>query len=286
MSSEWTLFSGMALMLVLGLRHGLDADHIACIDGLTWQALGRESQRHQAVWIGTLFALGHGLLVTLIAAGVSLLSHAVTVPKSVGLVFDWIPTTLLVLVGTMNLRLLMRRDGSFTPIGWKLGLIPARVRLHGSPWSVVLIGVLFATVFDTASQALAWGFVASHRGGGLPVAIGAGLVFTVGMVVTDSLDGRIICSIDRRADGQAIALRYRRVLGWLIVCISYLVAGYNVGTALMPSIELSGTEFSSIGFALMLTMAMVWAWSGRRSERHPQRQPPAIGSAGGDGGNR
>lgn len=264
MSTEWISFSGLSLMLVLGLRHGLDADHIACIDGLTWQALGRESQRHQAVWIGTLFALGHGLLVTLIAGGVSLLAHEVTVPGPVVLVFDWIPTTLLVLVGTMNLRLLLRRNGAFTPTGWKLGLIPARLRRHGGPWSVVLIGVLFATVFDTASQALAWGFVASHRGGGLLAAIGAGVVFTVGMVITDSLDGRIVCSIDQRADGQVTALRYRRAIGWLIVCISYFVAAYNVGTALMPSIELGNNAFSAIGLALMLAMAMTWGWSGRR----------------------
>lgn len=264
MTAEWLSVSGLVLMFVLGLRHGLDPDHIACIDGLTWQALGRESHRHHAVWIGTLFALGHGLLVTSIAAGVSLLSHKVEVPEWVAQVFDWIPTLLLFLVGTMNLRLLMRREGSFTPTGWKLRLIPARLRSHGSPWSVVLIGVLFAAVFDTATQASAWGYVASNRGGGLVAAIAAGVVFTLGMVITDTLDGRIICSIDRRADGQAVARRYRRVLGWLIVAISYAVAGYNVAKALLPSVELSDTAFSISGFALVMMMVLVWAWSGRR----------------------
>mgnify|MGYP000849587425 CR=1 FL=1 len=247
MNSEWLSVSGLVLMFVLGLRHGLDPDHIACIDGLTWQALGRTSHRHHAAWIGTLFALGHGLLVTAIAAGVSLVSHKVSVPDWVAQVFDCIPTLLLVLVGTMNLRLLLRGKGSFTPTGWKLKLIPAGLRRHGSPWSVVLIGVLFAAVFDTATQASAWGYVASNRGGGLAAAIAAGVVFTLGMVITDTLDGRIICSIDRRADGQTVARRYRSVLGWLIVAISYAVAAYNVATALMPSIELSDTAFSISG---------------------------------------
>jgi hypothetical protein len=32
--------AGLALMRVLGLGHGLDPDHIACIDGLTWRAPG------------------------------------------------------------------------------------------------------------------------------------------------------------------------------------------------------------------------------------------------------
>lgn len=264
MSAEWLSISGLVLMFVLGLRHGLDPDHIACIDGLTWQALGRAGHRSHAPWIGTLFALGHGLLVTLIAAGVSLLSHQVSFPEALVQVFDWVPTALLVLVGTMNLRLLLRRDAAFQPTGWKLKLIPHRLRHHGSPWAVVLIGVLFATVFDTATQASAWGYVASHRGGGLPAALAAGAVFTLGMVITDTLDGRLVCAIDRRADGQAVARRYRRVLGWLIVFISYGVAAYNIGKALVPALEMGDATFSLTGAALVMMMGMVWLWSGRR----------------------
>ncbi|CAN7704052.1 nickel transporter [Variovorax paradoxus] len=261
MSAEWLSFSGLVLMFALGLRHGLDPDHIACIDGLTWRALDRSDRHGHAPWIGTLFALGHGLLVTAIAAGVSQLPHDVHVPETLVAVFDWIPTALLVLVGTMNLRLLRRRDAAFAPAGWKLKLVPQRLRLHASPWAVVLTGVLFATVFDTATQAAAWGYVASHRGGGLSAALAAGLVFTAGMMITDTLDGRLICSIDRRTDGRAAARRYRRVLGWLIVCISYAVAAYNVGKALLPAIELGENAFSLSGLSLVLVMLVVWAWS-------------------------
>ena len=35
MQAELISYSGLVLMFVLGLRHGLDPDHIACIDGLT-----------------------------------------------------------------------------------------------------------------------------------------------------------------------------------------------------------------------------------------------------------
>jgi high-affinity nickel-transport protein len=264
MGLEWLSVSGLVLMFVLGLRHGLDPDHIACIDGLTWQVLASEAHRGRARWVGTLFALGHGLLVTSIAAGVSLLSHEMAMPEALARVCDWVPTALLLLVGTMNLRLLRRPDAAFEPTGWKTKLIPRRLRHHTSPWAVVVIGVLFATVFDTATQASAWGYVASHRGGGLPAALAAGLAFTAGMVITDTLDGRLICCIDRRADGQAAARRYRRVLGWLIVCISYAVAAYNIGKALVPAIELGEVAFSLSGFALVLMMLMVWAWPGRR----------------------
>src|SRR5688572_22360009 len=103
MSTEWLSVSGLVLMFVLGLRHGLDPDHIACIDGLTWRALDQDPHRSgHARWIGTLFAIGHGLLVTSISVGVSQLSHAVAVPDTVVQVLDWVPTALLLLVGTMN----------------------------------------------------------------------------------------------------------------------------------------------------------------------------------------
>jgi high-affinity nickel-transport protein len=258
MDAELLSFSGLVLMFVLGLRHGLDPDHIACIDGLTWRALNHE-HRH-APWIGTLFAIGHGLLVTAIAVGVSQLTQTLRVPDGVVLVFQWIPTALLLLVGTLNLKLLLRAAQNFQPTGWKLRLIPARLRNHGSPWAVVAIGVLFATVFDTATQASAWGYVASNKAGGLMAALAAGLVFTVGMVITDTLDGRLICHVNRSSQAASAGSRYRRTLGWLIVAISYGVAAYNIGKALLPAIELDDLAFTLAGAALIGLMAAIWLW--------------------------
>jgi len=268
MNAELMSFTGLMLMFVLGLRHGLDPDHIACIDGLTWRALSHDHGHGYAPWIGTLFAIGHGLLVTSIAVGVSKLTHTVSVPDAVVQVFGWIPTALLLVVGTMNLRLLGRRDVAFAPTGWKLKLIPQRLRDHSSPWAVVLIGVLFATVFDTATQASAWGYVASNKGGGMLAALGAGLVFTTGMIITDTLDGRLICRISRSTDGPAAGRRYRRTLGWLIVGISYGVAAYNIGKALVPAIELDELAFSLTGFSLVLVMLAIWAWTVKTRRRH------------------
>jgi high-affinity nickel-transport protein len=264
MNTELLSTSGLVLMFVLGLRHGLDPDHIACIDGLTWRALSHEHHHGHAPWIGTLFALGHGLLVTSIAVGVSQLAHAVPVSDQVVQVFGWIPTALLLVVGTLNLRLLRRAGEPYAPTGWKLKLIPMRLRQHSSPWAVVVIGILFATVFDTATQASAWGYVASNKGGGMLAALAAGLVFTAGMIITDSLDGRLICRVSRSTSGPAAGRTYRRVLGWLIVGISYAVAAYNIGKALVPSIELDEIAFSLTGLALIALMVVVWGLSSRR----------------------
>lgn len=261
MSVEVLPSSGLLIMFLLGLRHGLDPDHIACIDGLTWRALSEPGDHRHAPWIGTLFAVGHGLLVTSIAACVSRIAHAVSVPDNLVQVLEWMPTVLLLIVGTMNLRLLHRSDRTFVPQGWKMPLVRRVLHHHSSPWAVLLVGVLFAAVFDTATQAAAWGYVASSHGGGVLAALAAGLTFTAGMAITDTLDGRLICRLSRSAAGTQA---YRRVIGWLVVLISYSVAAYNIGKALVPAIELDEVAFSVSGFALIAGMAVLWALAGQR----------------------
>jgi high-affinity nickel-transport protein len=64
--SDW--FALLALALVLGLKHGLDADHLAAIDGLARYQLSLPCRRASvARWSGLLFSLGHGLVVMLVA---------------------------------------------------------------------------------------------------------------------------------------------------------------------------------------------------------------------------
>lgn len=253
MQAELFSVSGLALMFVLGLRHGVDPDHIACIDGLTWRALEHNSQH--ARWIGTLFALGHGLLITVIAAVVSQLTHGVEISPLLATVFGWVPTALLILIGSLNLCTLLRSNTDFAPLGWKSRLIPKRWQQRTSPWTVIVIGVLFATVFDTATQASAWAYVASSNGG-LVAALLAGLAFTVGMVIIDTLDGRLVCRIGDHDQGHALGLRYRRTLGWMIVCMSYGVAAYNLALVWIPQIELGDSALLCTGLALILVIAL------------------------------
>jgi len=252
-----TSTTGLLLMFVLGLRHGLDPDHIACIDGLTWRALHRH--QHNAAWVGTLFAVGHGLLVTAMAAGVSVMTREMSVPPSVVTIFNWVPTALLLLVGFLNLRLLLAGESAYQPTGWKLRLIPAWIRNHNSPWAIVATGVLFATVFDTATQASAWGYVASNNGG-IATAVMAGLTFTLGMIITDTIDGRLICHVNRSSNAATVGPKYRRMLGWLIVSISFGVAAYNILKALLPQVELDDAAFSVTGALLIAVMALLWGW--------------------------
>ena len=51
-----------ALVFVLGLKHGLDPDHLVAIDGFTRSSNRAEMRR----WCGLFFSLGHGAVVTLV----------------------------------------------------------------------------------------------------------------------------------------------------------------------------------------------------------------------------
>lgn len=54
----------VALVFLLGVRHGFDPDHLVAIDGMTRSTSSR--------WCGPFFSLGHGLAVTLIGVAVAL----------------------------------------------------------------------------------------------------------------------------------------------------------------------------------------------------------------------
>ena len=117
----------LALVFILGAKHGLDADHLATIDGLTRYNLRFAPAR--ARWCGSLFSLGHGAIVMLIALGVGLVSTKWHVPVWMEDLGTWISIGFLTLLGILNLRaVLMAPAGDMVaPIGVKAGLLR---RLH------------------------------------------------------------------------------------------------------------------------------------------------------------
>jgi high-affinity nickel-transport protein len=255
MSVSLITLPGIALMLALGLRHGLDPDHVATVDGLTYRALGHRPER--ARWIGTLFATGHGAIVTAIAVAVGLLGHHFEPPATLAGLIEWTPVALLLGVGTANLRALQRAE-DYRPQGWKSGLLPKRLAQSDHPLAVVLIGILFGLVFDTATQAAAWGYAATASGG----AVGAllvGVIFTVGMIATDTLDGRLMCHFLRLSGDDRAARGYRRGVGYFTVLIAYGVGSYAITSHFYPALEISDATFSLVGASLVALVAAACA---------------------------
>ncbi|WP_052134913.1 HoxN/HupN/NixA family nickel/cobalt transporter [Sphingomonas sp. 37zxx] len=263
------------LMFVLGLRHGLDPDHVAVIDNIVFRTVDRRPQL--ALWTGTLFALGHSFSVASVAVGVSLAAGAFSMPGWVAGLVDGAVVALLLVVGTLNLRALLRQ-GDYTPVGWRTHLIPQRLRNSTHPAAVIAIGVIFGLVFDTATQAAAWGAAATAKGG-TTAALAIALSFAAGMLLADTLDSQIVGRLLRKAGRSTAAIRrYRRGVGWLVVWLSYGMAGYAILGALGTEIALSDAAFSLLGLgaaaSVMVFLAM-GRWLARRAAKPlPVRQSP------------
>jgi high-affinity nickel-transport protein len=123
----------------------------------------------------------------------------------------------------------------------------------------VLIGILFAMVFDTNTQAAAWAYTATSK---LTTwnALLLGLAFSCGMITTDTLDSRILFSLMKRSTTNNAVLSYRRKLGWIIAVISLLVGTYKLITHINPLAEISENVLTLIGILFFTLMAVFYSY--------------------------
>lgn len=252
----------LGLVLLLGLRHGLDPDHVAVIDNLTFRAA--DERPRLAPWIGTLFAIGHSLSVAAVALGVALFLPKFVWPSWVSDAVDIAVIALLILVGSLNLAAL-RQPGSYRPVGWRQGFVPKALRESSNPLAIVVVGAVFGLVFDTATQAAAWGLAASSAAGLGGAAVVAG-VFGAGMIATDTIDSRIVAALLRSGDDAARVRIYRRGVGWLIVALSYGMAAYALaGRITTAEAALSDDLFTALGAGAALSVIAMLLWGRRRA---------------------
>jgi len=254
---DQTLVSGTALGLVflLGLRHGLDPDHIAVIDNLTMQAI--DERPDTARWTGTFFAIGHSVSVALVALGVAWLSGRVGWPSWIGIAVDLMVISLLFAVGILNLRALFR-PGTYVPAGWRQRMVPARLRATSHPLAVVAVGIIFGLVFDTATQAAGWGTVAASGGGAASALIVAG-AFAAGMILVDTADSHVVARLLQHGDVGTMS-RYRRIVGWAIVAMSFGMATYAAIAFVAPDFQVGDAVFTFVGavmFAVMVVLTLM-----------------------------
>lgn len=224
----------ISVVAALGMRHGFDPDHLSIIDGL--------SRFHPSRWNGVLFAVGHGIIVTILAVGFGKLLAGYVEPYTA-----WI----LLLLGVANLSRLWRPRQHKHPE-------PPRL-FQASP---LLLGVLFGMGFETASQ-----LSAILLAGQLNPWI-LGLAFSIGMMLVDGMDGLLAARTQQLAlTGNSRSVRSSRALGILVVVVSFGLAGG----------ELSGIDLNR--FALPLGLVLFVAVIGLRlSSGRPQSShalPPA-----------
>jgi len=247
--TEWSALC--ALVFLLGLKHGFDADHLATIDGLT-----RFNARHQrpfARYCGALFSLGHGIVVVAIAIAVGLISEKWDAPEWLELSGAWVSIGFLTVLGVVNLAAVLAAapDEVVVPIGLK-GRLLGSLNAARRPWTVALVGALFALSFDTVSQAALFALTAAQFGG-VWHSIFLGLLFVLGMLVTDGINGLWISRLIARAD--QLACIASRVMSLAVSAVSLLVAALGAAKLASPSFD-QWTEGRELVFGAFVVAAI------------------------------
>jgi len=240
-----------AIVFLLGMRHGFDADHLATIDGLT--RLNQRRGLRVARYCGALFSAGHGAVVMAIAVGVGAVSQRWVPPTWLDTFGAWVSIAFLLTLGLLNLSAVLA-----APSGQAVALVGIKGRFFGrlaqarSPLGIGAVGALFALSFDTVSQSVLFAATASQFGGVLHAAT-LGALFVLGMLTTDGLNGWWIAKLIARAD--EIAALASRIMGAAVAAVSLLVAALGVGKLLSPTMarwsDDQGLAFGSVVVAVI-----------------------------------
>jgi high-affinity nickel-transport protein len=226
-----------------GLRHSVDADHIAAIDNVT-RKLMQQGQR--PVCVGFFFSLGHSTIVFGLSAAVAgtalALKDKFDALSSWGTVFGTLVSALfLLLIAMMNLGVLVsiiatfRRvkaggvysDEDFNLLLAKRGFFGRIFRglfnIVDHSWQMYLIGFLFGLGFDTATEVGLLGISAAAASKGLPIwsIMVFPALFAAGMALIDTTDSILMLG----AYGWAFMKPMRKLFyNITITAVSVLVA--------------------------------------------------------------
>ncbi len=217
---------------VLGMRHGVDADHLAAIDAMTrCNAVARPAlARRTGLW----FSLGHGGVVMAVALAVAATARAWNAPAWLEPFGAWASIAMLVLLGVLNLVAWQRSTPGATVelAGWRSRLFEGALRAC-SRRAVMGVGVLFAVSFDTVTQAALMAATGVAHHGNAAVALLAG-AFALGMMLTDGVNGWWVARLIQRPGAGAAAAS--RVMCIAVSLISLATAAIGAAAEMSGSV--------------------------------------------------
>ena len=274
-----------------GLRHAVDADHIAAIDNVT-RKLMQDGRR--PVTVGFFFALGHSMVVVLVAAAVAATAAALQgrfeAWRSVGgIVSTSVSALFLFLIAGMNIVILRGVWVTFNRVhrgepyvdadldmllngrGLLARLFRPLFRLVADPLWMLPLGFLFGLGFDTATEVSLLGISASRASQGLSVWIVLvfPVLFAAGMALVDTTDGILMLGAYEWAFVRPIRkLYYNLTITLVAVVVALLIGGIEALGLFGGQLKLHGCfwdaigtlndNFSTLGFAIIGVFVVAW----------------------------
>lgn len=271
----WLAFRDQPAMLAssllawtLGLRHALDADHIAAIDTVT-RKLVQEGKR--PIGTGLFFALGHSSVVTLIALAVCVAASALAsrfgaMQQVGGVIGTVVSASYLLLLALFNLAILVpavrnlravQRGEALRAADLDLlgGGLLARLcrplfRLASRSWHMYPAGFLFGLGFDTASEVALFALAALQLTQGAPLwsVMVFPALFASAMALVDTLDGNLMMTASGWAQRRPIRkLFYNLTITLVSVLVAAGVAAIEILGLVRERLVLTGWFWQQVG---------------------------------------
>lgn len=296
----WALFAfrdqpvllGTALLAyTFGLRHAVDADHIAAIDNVT-RKLMQSGKRPLSV--GLFFSLGHSTVVVVasifVALAVSALQDKFANFKEIGgLIGTSVSAFFLLIVAVANIFILasvyrlfkaVKRGERFIDEDLNIllaqrGVIGRMLRsvfdVISKSWHMYPLGILFGLGFDTATEIALLGISASQSADGMSMwsILVFPALFTAGMSLVDATDSVLMV----RAYGWAFVkpirkLYYNMIITLVSVIVALVIGGVEALGLIGRKLDLSGSfwdgiealneNFGALGYLIIAIFILSW----------------------------
>ena len=230
-----------------GLRHAVDADHIAAIDNVTRKLM---QQGKRPVSVGLMFSLGHSTVVIVgsiaIAATALALQHRIDAVREIGGVIGTLVSSLFLFgIAIVNLIVLrsvyrifvrVRRGDTYVEEDFDLllgnrGFLNRLFRpmfgMIRRSWHMYPLGVLFGLGFDTATEIGLLGLSAAEASKGLSLwsVLVFPVLFAAGMSLIDSTDNILMLG----AYGWAYVKPIRKLYYNITITSVSVVVAFAVG---------------------------------------------------------
>ena len=282
---------GVALVIYgLGLRHAVDADHIAAIDNVT-RKLMQMNQR--PVSVGFFFAMGHSTVViiaaALVAEAANLLGTFDDFKTIGGLIGTGVSSLFLFLIAIMNIAIFIsiyrtyrrvKAGGAYVEEDLDLllnnrGLL-ARLfrplfRVVTKSWHMFPLGFLFGLGFDTATEVSMFAVSAAQAAKGVPFAslLVFPILFAAGMSLVDTADGVMMLGAYDWAFVKPIRkLYYNMTITFVSVFVAILIGSVEALGLIGDRLGLEGSfwdlisalngNFNSLGFVIIGVFLLAW----------------------------
>jgi high-affinity nickel-transport protein len=288
-----TIMATALLAWVFGLRHAVDADHIAAIDNVVRKLMQAGGTPRS---VGLYFALGHSTVVVvatmLLAFGVVSLGGDSLLKQIGSLIGTSVSALFLLAIAAINLAIFAglwrtlravreqgvhdsaQLDALLARRGGLARLLAPLFRLVTKPWHLFPLGLLFGLGFDTATEIGLLGISASEASHGASLAdvLVFPALFAAGMALVDTADSALMVSAYRWAFVDPVRkLWYNLTITGASVAVALLIGGIEALGLVGDRLGLTGgvwalvedlnQSLANVGFAVIALFMVAWAVS-------------------------